>query len=452
MIINYLITDRYKASIIVSAFLLLFYSSPWVILKSFTLNSNINQNLMMRYLCFAIWVLIVVCVVGILFKSKSDFIRLSKFFTLIALVMTSYNLGVIGYWSTQRSEIKKLELPNSTKRGIRPDIYYIILDAYARNDVLINYYNYDNNDFLYYLLGNGFYVANKSHSNYAFTELSISSSLNFSYVDSLIENSVIIKNDRMPIIYNLKKSRIQKFLKHNGYKTISFSTGFCATEIKDADKYFSSGIELNDFENSVINTTPLPLINNEFQYNLHRKRIEFTFNRIANISTQNQPKFVFAHIFSPHPPFVFGKGGEKLMHKKNFNRVDGKYVYENEKYVELYRNQLSYINKKLRDTIGKILFKKERPVVIILQGDHGPRSMVNLSNKNDSSMKEAMSILFACYTNNNKDLFYSTITPVNLFRLILNQYFGTKLRLLEDISYFSTANNYYNFVNVNDEL
>ena len=53
-----------------------------------------------------------------------------------------------------------------------------------------------------------------------------------------------------------------------------------------------------------------------------------------------------------------------------------------------------------------------------------------------------MSILNAYYVNDQakKDL-YETITPVNSFRIIFNNYFGTKYPLLEDKSYHSANMN-----------
>jgi hypothetical protein len=37
------------------------------------------------------------------------------------------------------------------------------------------------------------------------------------------------------------------------------------------------------------------------------------------------------------------------------------------------------------------------------------------------------------------ELLYPAMSPVNTFRVILNQYFGTSLGLLPDRSYFSTT-------------
>ena len=73
--------------------------------------------------------------------------------------------------------------------GYAPDIYYIILDAYGREDVLMEMFNYDNTSFLRFLESKGFYVAECSQSNYAQTMLSLTSSLNFDYLDSLTSST-----------------------------------------------------------------------------------------------------------------------------------------------------------------------------------------------------------------------------------------------------------------------
>ena len=60
-----------------------------------------------------------------------------------------------------------------------------------------------------------------------------------------------------------------------------------------------------------------------------------------------------------------------------------------------------------------------------------------------------MSIFSAYYLpDQNTDLIYDSITPVNSFRLILNTYFNTDYKLLEDKSYFSDYGHPYNFTDV----
>jgi hypothetical protein len=58
----------------------------------------------------------------------------------------------------------------------RPDIYYIILDGYARHDVMQSHFGLDTTAFLEHLERQGFYVARRSTANYCQTPLCLSSS------------------------------------------------------------------------------------------------------------------------------------------------------------------------------------------------------------------------------------------------------------------------------------
>ena len=68
----------------------------------------------------------------------------------------------------------------------KPDIYYIVLDGYGREDILNEYYAYDNSEFLENLAKRGFAVPHQARSNYPKTVLSISSTLNMDYISNLM--------------------------------------------------------------------------------------------------------------------------------------------------------------------------------------------------------------------------------------------------------------------------
>ena len=105
-------------------------------------------------------------------------------------------------------------------------------------------------------------------------------------------------------------------------------------------------------------------------------------------------------------------------------------------YTKGYANQLKYINKKLMSALDIILSTNKNPIIII-QGDHGPRSLANWEKPDETCWKECYSILNAYHLpNNGNDNLYNSITPVNTFRIISNHYFGTSYKLLEDKSYF----------------
>ena len=68
-----------------------------------------------------------------------------------------------------------------------PNVYYIILDGYPRNDVLKEHMNFDNNEFTNILKQRGFHVAENSYANYSFSSQSISSTMNMDYVNFLAD-------------------------------------------------------------------------------------------------------------------------------------------------------------------------------------------------------------------------------------------------------------------------
>jgi hypothetical protein len=165
------------------------------------------------------------------------------------------------------------------------------------------------------------------------------------------------------------------------------------------------------------------------------------------------PVFVFAHILTPHPPFVFGRNGEKVAPQREFCLGDGAYLMPRDEYAKKYRDQLIFVNNKITAAVDKIISKSSRPTIIILQGDHGPGSMLDWENLYNSNVKERLSILNAYYLpEGGPQEIYDDITPVNTFRIIFNHYFGADLELLEDKCYFSSWRSIYNFIDVTDKI
>jgi hypothetical protein len=77
-----------------------------------------------------------------------------------------------------RSAFPPLEVGAHSPDQELPDIYFVVLDGYARSDVLARLYGTDNETFLNELETLGFYVARDSRSNYAQTALSLASMMN----------------------------------------------------------------------------------------------------------------------------------------------------------------------------------------------------------------------------------------------------------------------------------
>jgi tetratricopeptide (TPR) repeat protein len=283
------------------------------------------------------------------------------------------------------------------------------------------------------------------------------------YLNDLVGTQLNIESDdKIPLWRMIKQSEVTQFLKQRGYTIATFTPEIIDKKTRSAYISLKPGFTLNRFQNALINTTPIPAVLNVLetsnQFGLHRKKILYTLNHLVDLAKQNHPLFVFAHVEAPHPPFVFGPNGEKRNPEEKFDDHDGNWLIRKgrltrDQYLQGYIDQLIYVNNKITSAIEGILAQSQYPPIIIIFGDHGPRSTLVWHNPDNTYMKECMSILNAYYLPNGGDVdLYDDITPVNTFRIILNRYFGANYEILEDESYFSTAQYCYKFINVTDRI
>jgi hypothetical protein len=360
------------------------------------------------------------------------FLLILPSFQLIAYLLQS---RVSQAQAAQNTQTLDLKVGNES-----PDIYYIILDGYGRADVLKNEYGYDNSDFLNALRDLGFYVADCAQSNYAQTQMSLSSSLNFNYIDTLSDRFTPGSDDRTGLDALIKHSAVRESLEKSGYKTVAFATGFIATELTDADYFLSPQQivrKLNEFEHLLMETTFARLIQDGGRLDkqnsgseLFRERTLFALDRLDELSYIKGPKFVFLHLVIPHPPYVFGPTGGPI-------GPSAAGTTKSEQEGLRYRDQAIYISSRMLEIVPKIIAGSTRPPVIVIQGDHGPTI--------PSGSQQRMRNLNVYYLPGANAPVYSTITPVNTFRIIFNSYFGQKLPLLKDISLYSDYDDPFRF-------
>ena len=152
------------------------------------------------------------------------------------------------------------------------------------------------------------------------------------------------------------------------------------------------------------------------------------------------PKIVFAHIVSPHPPFVFAANGDPVEPPRSYNMNDGSdYEGNLQEYRSGYAGQIQFDNQMLEMVIDALLAKSTQSPVIIIQGDHGPGRLLDWRSSTRTCLWERTGILNAYYLpKDGMEWLYPEITPVNSFRVVLNTYFGTKLQMLPNHTYFTS--------------
>ncbi len=375
--------------------------------------------------------------------------RIFSAIALAALALPVYQLGAQAVGALASTADAEVPQVSQVTLGYLPDIYLIVLDAYARSDVLEEVYGFENGPFLTELERLGFYVAACSQSNYSKTRHSIASTLNFNYLEAIGEGDLARALGDPDLIRN---GAIRRFLSGLGYTAVSFPTGFYWSEMDTAEIYLEPETlerqipgpwqpfePLTAFESLLLQThygllldgmrvagvwspgtggleTPGAIETAPRQRSF--EQVSFALQALESIPEIPGPKFVYAHIVSPHPPYVFSRDG-------SFNEVEPP-------RLQGYVDQLDYLNGRILGIVRTILEESDEPPVILIMGDHGSK-LVEWS-------PQGVQILNAYYLPGaGSDRLYPEISPVNSFRVVLDSYFGTDLGLVEDVSYSSLS-------------
>ena len=435
----------HKAALLVTIWLALFFSYGHVYVVLEEKFPDANYTTWFLYL----WLILFLAALVFILRTRWNIPSATQVLNVVSLalvVMSSWQIGSaavdvskVHTLGADRAPVDNdLVLPDDP-----PDVYFFLLDSYARADFLETVYGYDNSEFINALEERGFYVAKCSQSNYVRTEISLGSSLNMMYLQDLDDYFAPENISRKKLWDALKHSAVRYNFESLGYETVAFATGFPFIELYDADHFitpppFTSGF--SDFEGMFLRTTlarytedwgwvdPDAAMGQDF-----RARFNTVFDSISDITQMPGPQFSYIHLISPHPPFVFDADGNPNYPPDFWN---DKRLYTYDLYEKGYEGQVTHLNEKMLEAIDTILKESTTPPIIVIQGDHGPWMQPK---------DRRMWILNAYYLPGHEDKLYPAISPVNTFRLIFDSYFGGNYKLLGDTSFYSPVPNLYDF-------
>jgi len=444
-----LFKDGTRAGILTSAVLILFFSYGHIRKALELVDLAIwNQALDWHWYLLLLWGWLFLFAVWVVVKMGSHLRTITTYLNVVSALLMAVPVLTVGMYTVSHA---RLGLPPPTPENQtwfeaterQPNIYYIILDAYGRADILREVYGYDNSAFIEHLTSKGFYVASRSRCNYPQSYLSLASSLNMEYLNYLSDELGVDSRDRTIPDSMIVDNRVWRALRGAGYRFLHLSSGYGPTDHnRFADINYRPEV-LNDFRTMLLETTILNPIVSPLGAAQKRARTLFTFEMIGEIARVEEPTFVFAHLLVPHPPFVFDRNCDPGPHTQGIwlGRP-----YEPKGYVD----QLFCVNKMVVALVDEILAESKVPPIIILQADHGPESTtVEWDPPTEAFLRERMGIFNAYHLpGDGRSQLYASITPVNTFRLIFDFYFGTNLGLLEDKGYFSDYWHPYEFIQV----
>lgn len=381
----------------------------------------------------------------LLVKRVKDLAAFTGLQNTISGCLVVYNLITIGIHSWQIGQLMDPIIADNLRQDagvtLKPpgklrDIYYVILDGCGSSSLFRDYYDYDNSVYIKFLQSRGFVVPPNSISNYDETLLSLASSLNMQQVVQLKDifgpyNDVTILGEM------IKNNRVQHLLKRLGYKFVNVSSGvFCSDNPPGADFNFRQNW-MNVFNLGILDTTILPACPGYLEWmadQVRQQRLCF-FDRLDEIKAIDGPKFVFAHILLPHPPFLFARNGESVVRLSTYNSFNKEGYLEQEIFTE------GLVKKAVASLTNA---DEEHLPIVVIQGDHGPQYCADELTPLYCSTR--FRILNACLLPGAAEpVLYDGISPVNTFRRIFDLYFQSDFKTLKDEAFYSPQTRLFDF-------
>lgn len=445
LIIGRISKNYIKSSLVISIFLILFFSYGRIysILQDYVITTNLPAigHAIPLFSFLTLFVIITVLII----KTKKKFNNLTKIINSVAVVIVLISLfNVTSFYliNSSNPQDQIFSDANSLNSKISyPNIYFIILDEYAHSKSLEKFYNFDNTYFINSLEERGFYFPENPTANYPTTTQSMTSMLNMEYVDKNLITDSGPQNYQL-FLREITNNNLMQFLKNKGYTIFNYFSGSILTqniEIADyhlcsTDILIDSQLLVNLLETSMLN----PVYVSFFADNDREQRL-CILSTLGEPLKTNDPYFVFAHINIPHPPYLFGPNGEFLIPET----LDLEGRRDSGRNIDGYIGQLQFVNNQILNIVDKIHENEQKLAIIVILSDHGSRYSVHWDKIYEDgvapkeSVQERLSILNTIYfPDKNYDLIYDNISSVNMFRIILNEYVDGDFEILEDKNYF----------------
>jgi hypothetical protein len=398
-----------------------------------------------RYLA-PVFFLILVFMVWHIWRTKRPLGNLHQLLNFVSVCLILLSVFQIGYYfirtsTASASILLKGDLPQADAT-VKQDVYLIVLDGYARADVMQSRLGFDNSDFIRQLESLGFFVVPCSRSNYNSTDLSMGSLLNMNYLQALASDFSPDGQGRYQIMALNKNSLAMRHLQQSGYEVYAFDTGYDITSWATADHFYSfdennlSSANFHTFEAMYIKTTALNILMDaislygqslmqdlKFPYTTHIEQTLFDLEKLPELAEIKGSKFVFAHILLPHKPYIFTADGT-IQSDTAFYQDDGDPL-DKDHFIQGYNAQVQFANSRMIPILQTIIEQSSIPPIIILIGDHGYYwGYTNHYN------------LLALYLpEDGVQGLPPNLSNVNIFRLVFDRYFGTSFGMLPNLSY-----------------
>jgi hypothetical protein len=321
-------------------------------------------------------------------------------FALVGLATLMLGISAYGMVSRQVSEPSIMTFTPSENGGADayPDVLFILLDGYARQDVLEELNGFDNSQFLSSLGDSGFEINRSATSNYNRTYASVASVMDLGYP---IESGIVTSDSRETIRGLLGQGgSLVAAYREAGYEFTYSENGWSGSQCGSAVDHCWRAEVTRTNAYYLSQLTPIaPIVKRAFTHPMHSSSWT-QINQLADVvlerSERQTPQLFWAHFLLPHPPVNLdascAQHTDSWRHGLMLTSGTGSDQQRREAYVD----QTICINETLTSQLDRI-FEQNSNIAVFVFSDHGSDSQQQLmtfpSNLTSEQIHERYGIL-----------------------------------------------------------
>jgi len=249
----------------------------------------------------------------------------------------------------------------------RPNVYWIVLDAFARPDAMDELIGLDPSPFVASLERDDFEVSRTSFSSYWETHMSLASTLQMDYVRQATTEIIDEFDAFGPVVVgqNETLARFRRLGYHLAYGPAGFvEWSACREDLVDVClPLVRPPRAVGELEESLLDLTPLGVLSLPTAYSTPRSFVDGLTEAGAQLE---RPFFAFQHVLSPHWPYRY-----RADCSARDVPVDDRRLTLEEQLDE-YRTQVRCVAADTQEAVTRIL-EVDPSAIIIIQSDHGSR-------------------------------------------------------------------------------
>lgn len=312
-------------------------------------------------------------------KKTSPGKRIMGFLGLLLLVLVALEIILIPFHDLGM-DIRTNAPAGPRAKASYPDIYYIVTDEYASSKAIREYMGHDNSAMDSALAAMGFRLMPDMHSNYNFTPFSVASTLNMRYLSWIPDTTSCTPEDYNRCARDIRNNLVCSELAGMGYEIRNNSIFDLPGEPSPVGSDFlpvkgkllmsqTMLMRVKKDLGHLILTGPLEIgvLSKDLIYGPGKKTDTLISRTIREAERRGTgPRFVYTHLFLPHPPFYvdsLGRPKDKATLQREMDSPT----------AAAYRQYLPFANAKILGLIKAIREKNDGPAIIILLSDHGFR-------------------------------------------------------------------------------